>query len=93
MALLTTMVNTWGGQWFDMDWKPQIDTQPWHDAIQFYVDLVARYGPPNTSANSFNEILTLFNAGKCGMWVDATIAASFISDPAISQVSVYVLYF
>lgn len=87
MALLTTMVNTNGGQWFDMSWKPQIDTKPWKDAIGFYVDLMKNYGPPGASANSFNENLALFNEGKCGMWVDATIAASFISDPKQSKVA------
>jgi sorbitol/mannitol transport system substrate-binding protein len=70
-----------------MGWKPQIDTKPWHDAINFYVDLLKNYGPPGSSANSFNEILALYNAGKCGMWVDATIAASFISDPKQSKVA------
>ncbi len=87
MAFLTTLVNTNGGQWFDMQWKPQIDTQPWKDAIGFYVDLMKNYGPPGASANSFNENLALFNEGKCGMWVDATIAASFISDPKQSKVA------
>ncbi|VTU30626.1 putative ABC transporter-binding protein precursor [Variovorax sp. PBL-H6] len=87
MALITTMVNTNGGQWFDMSWKPQIDTKPWKDAITFYVDLMKAYGPPGASANSFNENLALFNEGKCGMWVDATIAASFVSDPKQSKVA------
>jgi sorbitol/mannitol transport system substrate-binding protein len=87
MAFLTTMVNTYGGQWFDMAWKPQIDTKPWHDAIGQYVDLMKKYGPPGASANSFNENLALFNEGKCGVWIDATIAASFISDPKQSKVA------
>jgi len=87
MAFLSTLVNTNGGQWFDMSWKPQIDSKPWHDAINFYVDLLKNYGPPGSSANSFNEILALTNAGKCGMWVDATIAASFVSDPKQSKVA------
>ncbi|MDO6460683.1 sugar ABC transporter substrate-binding protein [Granulosicoccaceae sp. 1_MG-2023] len=87
MALLSTMVNTFGGQWFDMDWKPQLETQPWHDAISFYVDLMDKYGPPGSSGNSFNEILALYNEGKCGMWLDATIAASFVSDPSQSKVA------
>ncbi|UST54746.1 sugar ABC transporter substrate-binding protein [Comamonadaceae bacterium OTU4NAUVB1] len=87
MAFLTTLVNTYGGQWFDMQWKPQIDSQPWKDAITFYVDLMKNYGPPGVSANSFNETLALFNEGKCGMWVDATIAASFIADPKQSKVA------
>lgn len=87
MAFLTTLVNTYGGQWFNMEWQPQLESQPWKDAITFYVDLLKKYGPPGSSANSFNEILALFNEGKCGMWVDATIAASFISDPKQSKVA------
>ena len=87
MAFLSTLVNTYGGQWFDMGWKPQLDSKPWKDAITFYVDLMKQYGPPGSSANSFNEILALYNAGKCGMWIDATIAASFITDPKQSKVA------
>jgi len=87
MAFLSTLVNTHGGQWFDTQWKPQIDTKPWKDAITFYVDLMKKDGPPGASANSFNENLALFNEGKCAMWVDATIAASFISDPKQSKVA------
>lgn len=87
MAFLTTLVNTNGGQWFNMEWKPQLESQPWKDAITFYVDLLTKYGPPGSANNSFNEILALYNEGKCGMWVDATIAASFISDPKQSKVA------
>ncbi len=87
MAFITTMVNSFGGQWFDMAWKPQLESKPWHDAVTFYVDLLKKYGPPGSSANSFNEILALYNAGKCGMWIDATIAASFITDPKQSKVA------
>ena len=87
MAFLTTLVNTYGGQWFDMKWKPQIDSKPWHEAVNFYVDLLKNYGPPGSAGNSFNEILALYNEGKCGMWIDATIAASFITDPKQSKVA------
>ena len=87
MAFLTTMANSFGAQWFDMSWKPQLESKPWKDAVTFYVDLLKKYGPPGSSANSFNEILALYNEGKCGMWVDATIAASFITDPKQSKVA------
>lgn len=87
MAFLSTMVNTYGGQWFNMEWKPQLETKPWKDAITDYVDLLKKYGPPGSASNSFNEILALYNEGKCGMWIDATIAASFISDPKQSKVA------
>jgi sorbitol/mannitol transport system substrate-binding protein len=87
MAFLTTMANSYGAQWFDMDWKPQLTSEPWKNAITDYVDMMTKYGPPGSSANSFNEILALYNEGKCGMWIDATIAASFITDPEQSKVA------
>jgi sorbitol/mannitol transport system substrate-binding protein len=87
MAFLSTMANSFGAQWFDMAWKPQLETKPWKDTVTMYVDLLKNYGPPGSAANSFNEILALFNEGKCGMWVDATIAASFITDPKQSKVA------
>ena len=87
MAFITTMANSFGARWFDEDWKPQLDSAAWNHAVSFYVDLLNRYGPPGSSANSFNEILALFNEGKCGMWIDATIAASFISDARQSKVA------
>ena len=87
MAFLSTMANSFGGQWFDMKWKPQLESKPWKDAVTMYVEMLTKYGPPGSSANSFNEILALYNEGKCAMWVDATIAASFVTDPKQSKVA------
>jgi len=87
MAFLTTMANSYGAQWFNLDWTPAIDTPEWRTAVNFYVDLLQNYGPPGSENNSFNEILSLYQAGRCGMWIDATIAASFVTDPANSEVA------
>ncbi|MEL6680856.1 MAG: extracellular solute-binding protein, partial [Pseudomonadota bacterium] len=35
----------------------------------------------------FNENLSLFQQGKCGMWIDATVAASFVTNPDDSTVA------
>ena len=86
-AFITTMANSFGARWFDEDWKPQLNSPEWNHAVSFYIDLLSTYGPPGSTSNSFNEILALYNEGKCGMWIDATIAASFISDPKQSKVA------
>ena len=44
-------------------------------------------GPPGASTNGFNENLSLFQQGKCGMWIDATVAASFVTNPNDSTVA------
>ena len=87
MAFVGTLVNTFGGTWFDMQWHPQIDTPEWKKAVGYYVNLLKNYGPPGASANGFNENLTLFASGKAAMWIDATVAAGSLSDPKESQVA------
>ncbi len=87
MAFLTAMSNSFGARWFDESWKPQFDQPEWKDTLTFYVDLMKEAGPPGASSNGFNENLALFQTGKCGMWIDATVAASFVSNPKESKVA------
>ncbi|OWV89151.1 sugar ABC transporter substrate-binding protein [Rhizobium sp. R635] len=87
MAFLGTMINTYGGRWFDMDWKPQINSEPWKKAVTDYVDLLTKYGPPGVTSNGFNENQALFSTGHCAMWIDATSAAGRVYDPKQSQVA------
>ncbi|MEF0943638.1 ABC transporter substrate-binding protein [Rhizobium sp. BR 362] len=87
MAFLGTMINTYGGRWFDMDWKPQVNSEPWKKAITDYVDLMKKDGPPGVTSNGFNENQALFSTGHCAMWIDATSAAGRVYDPKQSQVA------
>ncbi|WP_299684423.1 sugar ABC transporter substrate-binding protein [uncultured Tateyamaria sp.] len=83
-AFITTVANSFGARWFDADYKPQLDSPEWNAAVSFYVDLLSNYGPPGSEGNSFNEILALYNEDKCGLWIDATIAASFLENPNVA---------
>ena len=92
MALLTATANSYGARWFDEKWTPQFDQPEWKKALQFYVDLMKEAGPPGASSNGFNENLALFQTGKCGIWIDATVAASFVTNPKESKVADQVGY-
>src|SRR5262245_4406232 len=87
MAFLTATANSFGARWFDEKWKPQFDQAEWKKTLDFYVQLMKDAGPPGASSNGFNENLALFQSGKCGMWIDATVAASFVTNPKESQVA------
>jgi sorbitol/mannitol transport system substrate-binding protein len=87
MAFLTATANSFGARWFDEKWQPQFDQPEWKNALDFYVKLMNDAGPQGASSNGFNENLALFQQGKCGMWIDATVAASFVSDPKSSTVA------
>ncbi|MGB5862950.1 MAG: sugar ABC transporter substrate-binding protein [Sulfitobacter sp.] len=87
MAFLTAMSNSFGARWFDENWTPQFDQPEWKTTLDTYMNLMTNYGPPGASTNGFNENLSLFQQGKCGMWIDATVAASFVTNPTDSTVA------
>jgi sorbitol/mannitol transport system substrate-binding protein len=87
MAFLTTMANSYGGRWFNEKWEPEFNGPEWKTTLNTYLELMKKDGPPGASSNGFNENLALFQGGKCGMWIDATVAASFVSDPKQSKVA------
>ena len=90
IALITTIANAYGARWFDEQWKPEFSGQEWKNALNFYVDTMKKSGPPGASSNGFNENLALFNSGKCAMWVDASVAGSFVTDKTQSKVADHV---
>ena len=87
MAFITTVGNAFGARWFDEEWNAQFDQPAWKEAVDFYVNLLNEAGPPGASSNGFNENLALFQQGKCAMWIDATVAASFVTNPNDSTVA------
>jgi polyol transport system substrate-binding protein len=85
LAPLDTVVNTYGGRWFDQSWNAQLTTQPWHDALSFYVNLLKSAGEPGAGSAGFTECLTAYNSGKVAMWYDATVGASNFTGAAASN--------
>src|ERR1700728_4133182 len=79
MAALDTVVNTYGGEWFNQKWQPQLTSPAFEAATNFYVNLIRKYGESGASNDSFNQLLTLYGQGKCAMWYDATVAATSIA--------------
>ncbi|MFA3917753.1 ABC transporter substrate-binding protein [Ruegeria hyattellae] len=86
-AFITVTGNSFGARWFDEDWNAQFDQPEWADALNFFVGMMSESGPPGYATNGFNENLSLFQQGKCGMWIDATVAASFVTNPDDSTVA------
>ena len=87
IAYISTLVHTFGGRWMDLDWKPQLTSPAWIEAVSFYVDLLRSYVPPGATTDGYNENRALFANGNCSMWVDATSAASYFLDPSQSRVA------
>ncbi len=87
LAPMNTVVNTFGGRWFDQDWNAQLDSPDFRRATEFYVDMVRSYGIPGAAAAGFAECLTSYSQGQAAMWYDATSMVSTVESPADSLVA------
>jgi sorbitol/mannitol transport system substrate-binding protein len=74
-APLTTVVNTFGGTWFNQDWTPGVNAPEFKEATNFYVDLVKAHGENGAPQAGFTECLNNMQQGNVAMWYDATSAA------------------
>ncbi len=77
-APLTTVVQTFGGNWYDKDWNATVNTPEWKEALTFYKTMLDDSGEADPVSYSFNECLTALKEGKAAMWADASVAASML---------------
>jgi sorbitol/mannitol transport system substrate-binding protein len=86
LAPLDTVVNTFGGRWFDENWNAQLTSPQFRQAVSFYINLVKTAGEPSPATSGFGECLNAYNGGKVAMWYDATVGASnFTGDAAANS--------
>ena len=84
-APLTTVVNTFGGTWWEANadgtpGEPQINQADsgFRAAFNFYVDLLNDAGQDDPATSSFPQCLELLQQGQTAMWYDATVAAGIL---------------
>jgi sorbitol/mannitol transport system substrate-binding protein len=86
LSPFNTVVNTFGGRWFDERWNAQLTSPQFRAAAHFYVDLVRRHGQVGASSAGFSECGTRYAQGQAAMWYDSTVMTSTNEDSAESAV-------
>ncbi|MGO3327127.1 ABC transporter substrate-binding protein [Gordonia sp. (in: high G+C Gram-positive bacteria)] len=87
IAPLSTVINAYGGRWYDEDWNAQFDSPQVRDAVQFYVDTVRKYGEAGAASSGFQECSNLLAQGQTAMWYDATSAVSVLENKDESSIA------
>ncbi len=87
LAPIDTVINSFGGRWFNLQWQAQLTSPEVQRAATAYVSLLQKYGEPGAPEAGFSECATLYSQGDAAMWYDATSAVSTIEDPASSKVA------
>jgi sorbitol/mannitol transport system substrate-binding protein len=87
LAPMNTVINSFGGRWFNPAWQAQLTSPEVQRAVTTYVSTLQKYGEPGAPEAGFSECATLYSQGDAAMWYDATSAVSTIEDPASSKVA------
>jgi len=81
LAPFNTIVNAFGGRWFDERWNPTFTEPAMAEAWQFYKKLLADAGEPDPTSDGYTECLAIMQSGKAAMWYDATVSAGALEAP------------
>ncbi len=74
-APFVTIVNAFGGRFYDMDWKATVDTPEQRGAWQMYKKILREAGQKDILSYTYNEAIALMQSGKAGIYYDATSIA------------------
>ncbi len=74
-APFVTIVNAFGGRFYDMDWNATVDTPEQRGAWQMYKKILRDAGQKDILSYTYNECIALMQSGKCGIYYDATSIA------------------
>lgn len=86
MAVFPTIVNSFGGRFFDENWNAACTEPEFREALEFYKNILKDVGEPGPTGVGFTEGLTLISQGNAAMWYDASVAAGFLANPKQSTV-------
>jgi sorbitol/mannitol transport system substrate-binding protein len=81
LAPLNTVINTFGGRWFDENWNAQLTSPEVREAVQFYVDLVRDHGQAGAATGGYADCGTRYGQGQAAMWYDATAMVNIVESP------------
>jgi ABC-type glycerol-3-phosphate transport system substrate-binding protein len=76
--------STWGPsygvRWYDDDGRPTLDTPELRAAVEHYVDLIQRAGPPESAQMDFTDCMACYGSGRAAMTIEPANEASILYD-------------
>ena len=76
--------STWGpsfgASWYDDQGRPTLDTPELRAAVEHYVELLRRAGPPESPTMDFMDCMACYGAGRAAMTIEPANEASILYD-------------
>jgi multiple sugar transport system substrate-binding protein len=81
----SSFLKSYGGQWFDENWEPMLDSKEAVESIATYARLLRVYGPPGYTNWEWSKIMTAMAQGNIAMTVDAPTFVMTVEDTEKSK--------
>jgi len=79
-------LKSYGGSYFDSDWKPVFNSAAGLKALEMYVKMLTECGPPDAATQGYEEVMQTMMQGRTAQVIDATMLGAWLEDPAQSTV-------
>ncbi len=87
MYIWPSLFLAWGGQWFDANGMPQVNSEAGVKSLEYYCELLQNYGPAGVENWDWPEIMEAFAGGNVAQFIDSNSTASIIENPNKSKMS------
>lgn len=82
---LTSFMRSYGGEYFDTDWTPLVNSKGSKEGAKVYIELT-KYAPRGITSYDWDEINTAMLSGQAAMFLDSSVIYSRLQDPEKSTV-------
>ena len=80
------LLKSYGGSYFDKNWKPIFNSDAGVTALEMYVKLLEDAGPLDAATQGYEEVMQTMMQGKTAQVIDATMLGAWLEDPKQSKV-------
>jgi multiple sugar transport system substrate-binding protein len=87
MYIWPSLFLAWGGQWFDADGNPQVNSEAGIKSLEYYCELLQNCGPAGVENWNWPEIMEAFAGGSVAQFIDSNSTASVIENPQKSKLA------
>jgi multiple sugar transport system substrate-binding protein len=87
MYIWPSLFRSYGGEWFDANDRPMVNSDAGIDSLRYYVDVMNSFAPAGVENWNWPEIMEAFAGGSVAQYIDSNSTASVIEDPNKSRVA------
>lgn len=77
----SSFLKAWGGNYLDAEGRPTVNTPQAVQSLEFYTELLTKYGPPGVADYNWQDVQDALASGKVAIMYDGAAQAARVAKP------------